>query len=85
MLFRSLGAGRVRLRVHERGAGETLSCGSGACAAVVSGIRRGMLQGPVDVQTRGGLLTIDWAGEQVLMTGSAEPVFDGLIDLASIK
>jgi len=76
---------RIRLRVYERGAGETLACGSGACAAVVSGIRRGLLRGPVDVQTRGGVLTIDWAGGQVMMTGPAEPVFNGLIELADIK
>jgi diaminopimelate epimerase len=53
----------VRLRVHERGAGETLACGTGACAAVVAGIRLGWLDARVDVQTRGGLLTIEWAGQ----------------------
>src|SRR5690606_12304016 len=51
---------RVRLRVWERGAGETLACGTGACAAVVAGIRRGLLRSPVVVETRGGLLSIDW-------------------------
>ena len=75
----------IRLRVFERGAGETLACGTGACAAVVSGMRRGLLRGPVDVQTRGGMLTIDWRGGVVVMTGPAEPVFDGEIDLAKLK
>ena len=53
----------VRLRVWERGAGETLACGTGACAAVVAGIRLGRLDRKVDVETRGGLLTIEWAGQ----------------------
>jgi diaminopimelate epimerase len=59
------------LRVFERGAGETLACGTGACAAVVAGIRLGLLDPRVDVQTRGGMLTIEWAGGDapVLMTG----------------
>ncbi|MDD5250492.1 MAG: diaminopimelate epimerase [Rhodocyclaceae bacterium] len=78
-------AGRhaIRLRVHERGAGETLACGTGACAAVVSGIRRGLLDSPVEVQTRGGMLAIAWAGPgaPVLMTGPAVTVFDGEIDI----
>ena len=60
---------RVRLRVYERGAGETLACGTGACAAVVAGNRRGLLDDRVDVQTRGGLLSIRWQGDAVLMTG----------------
>jgi diaminopimelate epimerase len=72
---------RARLRVHERGAGETLACGSGACAAVVAGIRRGRLASRVDVETRGGVLTIEWRGGPVLMTGPATSVFDGEIDL----
>jgi len=74
---------RVRLRVFERGAGETLSCGTGACAAVAVGIRLGLLDARVDVETRGGRLTIEWAGERapVLMTGPAETVFEGEIDL----
>ncbi|HLS55141.1 MAG TPA: diaminopimelate epimerase [Zeimonas sp.] len=72
---------RVRLRVWERGAGETLACGTGACAAVVTGIRRGLLHSPVDVETRGGLLTIDWNGGSVTMTGPAETVFEGEIEL----
>jgi diaminopimelate epimerase len=74
---------RIRLRVHERGAGETLACGTGACAAVVSGIRRGLLGARVDVEARGGLLTIEWAGatSHVFMTGPAETVFEGEIEL----
>jgi diaminopimelate epimerase len=74
---------QVRLRVYERGAGETLACGTGACAAVVAGIRLGWLDAKVDVQTRGGVLTIEWhgPGEHVLMTGPAETVFEGEIEL----
>jgi len=73
----------IRLRVYERGSGETLSCGTGACAAVVAGIRRGLLDSPVSVATRGGLLTIAWNGEDtpVLMTGPAITVFEGEINL----
>ena len=73
----------VRLRVFERGAGETLACGTGACAAVVAGIRRGLLASPVRVDTRGGELSIAWAGGSapVLLTGPAVTVFDGEIDL----
>jgi diaminopimelate epimerase len=69
----------IRLRVWERGAGETLACGTGACAAVVTGIRRGLLDARVSVATRGGKLTIGWAGggAPVLMTGPAETVFEG--------
>jgi diaminopimelate epimerase len=75
--------GHIRLRVFERGAGETLACGSGACAAVVVGIRLGLLDERVDVQTRGGTLTISWAGaaSPVMMTGPATTVFHGEIDL----
>ena len=71
----------IKLRVFERGAGETLSCGSGACAAVVAGVRRGLLDETVHVATRGGTLTISWAGGQapVLMTGPAISVFEGEI------
>ena len=77
---------RIRLRVHERGAGETLACGTGACAAVVAGIRQGWLDARVDVDTRGGRLTIEWpnaAGNDahVTMTGPAETVFEGEIEL----
>jgi len=77
----------VKLRVFERSAGETLACGTGACAAVVAGIRLGWLDERVDVQTRGGLLTIEWAGVSlglrapVRMTGPAQTVFDGEIEL----
>jgi len=73
----------LRLRVFERGAGETLACGTGACAAVVAGIRLGRLAPRVDVETRGGLLTIEWAGGDapVLMTGPAVTVFEGEIEL----
>ncbi|URI09800.1 diaminopimelate epimerase [Aquincola tertiaricarbonis] len=75
--------GRIRLRVYERSAGETLACGTGACAAVVSGILLGWLDGRVDVEARGGSLTIEWAGpgHPVLMTGPAQTVFEGEIEL----
>ena len=74
---------RIKLRVFERDAGETLACGTGACAAVVVGIRAGWLDAAVEVQTRGGLLRIEWAGGEspVLMTGPAVKVFDGEITL----
>ncbi|WP_313952922.1 diaminopimelate epimerase [Accumulibacter sp.] len=73
----------IRLRVFERGAGETLACGSGACAAVVAGISRGLLDSPVRVATRGGLLTVAWNGNgtAVLMSGPAVTVFKGEIEL----
>ena len=73
----------IRLRVYERGAGETLACGTGACAAAVSGIRRGLLDSPVRVQTRGGDLSIAWGGpgQTVIMTGPAVTVFTGEFDL----
>ncbi|MBC8119294.1 MAG: diaminopimelate epimerase [Burkholderiaceae bacterium] len=74
----------IRLRVWERGAGETLACGTGACAAVVSGIRRGLLDTPVKVIARGGTLTIDWTpvpGGPVTMTGAATTVFKGEIEV----
>jgi diaminopimelate epimerase len=69
----------IRLRVWERGAGETLACGTGACAAVVAGIRRGLLDPTVRVVTRGGSLTISWGGPgaPVTMTGPATTVFEG--------
>jgi diaminopimelate epimerase len=78
-----LDRGRIRLRVFERGAGETLACGTGACAAVVAGIRLGRLDARVDVETKGGLLTIEWAGgtAPVRMTGPAVTVFEGEIEL----
>lgn len=74
---------RIRLRVFERGAGETLACGTGACAAVVAGIRRGLLDSPVKVGMPGGELTIAWNGpaSPVLMTGPAVSVFEGEIDI----
>ncbi len=74
---------RIRLRVYERGAGETLACGTGACAAVVAGIRLGWLDARVDVETHGGELTIEWAGigHPVLMTGPAVRVFEGELAL----
>ncbi len=73
----------LALRVYERGAAETLACGSGACAAVVAGIQRGELKTPVTVTLPGGDLTIDWqgAGHSVMMTGPATFVFDGMIEL----
>jgi diaminopimelate epimerase len=73
----------IRLRVYERGAGETLACGTGACAAVVAGIRRGLLDSPVRVATRGGELKIAWEGmgRPVLMTGPAVTVFSGEIEI----
>jgi len=74
---------QVALRVYERGAGETLACGTGACAAVVAGIRLGWLHRRVDVQARGGLLTIEWPADDdtVRMTGPAETVYQGEIEL----
>ena len=73
----------VRLRVYERGAGETLACGTGACAAVVAGIRRGLLDSPVRVHARGGEMGIAWAGEgqPVMMSGPAVSVYEGEIDI----
>jgi diaminopimelate epimerase len=75
--------GHIRLRVYERGAGETLACGTGACAAVVAGVTRGLLERRVTVATRGGDLVISWAGEgrPVLMTGPAVTVFEGEMKL----
>ena len=77
------GRSRIRLRVFERGAGETLACGTGACAAVVAGIRLGLLDSPVEVRTRGGDLTIAWRGADnpVTMTGPAATVFEGEIEI----
>jgi diaminopimelate epimerase len=77
--------GQVKLRVYERGAGETLACGTGACAAVVAGIRQGLLDSSVQVATRGGLLQIDWAGgdASVMMTGPATKVFESEIEIPS--
>ncbi|NJS36336.1 MAG: diaminopimelate epimerase [Brachymonas sp.] len=77
----------IKLRVYERGAGETLACGTGACAAVVAGIRLGLLDSQVDVQTHGGVLTISWEmaeqglGAPVMLTGPAVSVFEGEMTL----
>ena len=73
----------IRLRVYERGAGETLACGTGACAAVVAGVRLGRLDERVDVQTRGGVLSVQWAGSDshVMLTGPAQTTFEGEIEL----
>ena len=73
----------IRLRVYERGSGETLACGTGACAATASGIMLGLLQSPVLVHACGGDLTIAWHGEgmPVMMTGNAEIVFEGSITI----
>jgi diaminopimelate epimerase len=73
----------IRLRVFERGAGETLACGTGACAAVVAGIRRGLLDSPVRVSARGGELRIAWAGpdQPVYLSGPAVSVFEGEVEI----
>ena len=79
----------VRLRVFERGAGETLACGTGACAAVVAGVRLGLLDAQVDVHTHGGVLTIEWQDspnhdEPVFLTGPATTVFEGEIEVPDL-
>jgi diaminopimelate epimerase len=81
----------IRLRVYERGVGETLACGTGSCAAVVAGICMGMLDAKVDVHTQGGVLTIEWRGQEchdfqqaVWMTGPATSVFDGEIEVPNL-
>jgi diaminopimelate epimerase len=84
-----VGRREVHLRVYERGAGETLACGTGACAAVVAGIRLGLLEPRVDVHTRGGVLTIEWQDgpshdQPVFMSGPATSVFDGEIDIPDL-
>ena len=82
--MRVVSRNQIRLRVYERGAGETLACGTGACAAVVAGIRLGLLDTRVDVQTRGGQLTIEWSGDlaaPVFMTGPAMTVFESEIEI----
>jgi diaminopimelate epimerase len=78
-----LSRSQVHLRVYERGAGETLACGTGACAAVVAGIRLGLLDAVVDVVTHGGVLTIRWdgLGTPVFLTGPATTVFHGSIEV----
>jgi len=74
----------IKLRVYERGAGETLACGTGACAAVVAGIRRGLLDSPVLVHTRGGPLTVSWADKHLRMSGPAVTVFAGQVDIDAL-
>jgi diaminopimelate epimerase len=74
----------IKLRVYERGAGETLACGTGACAAAIAGIRRGLLDSPVRVHTHGGLLTISWDGQRLRMSGPAVTVFTGQIDIDAL-
>jgi diaminopimelate epimerase len=82
-----LNRNEIKLRVFERGAGETLACGTGACAAVVSGIRRGILDSPVKVHARGGDLQISWSGvvdeltQPVIMTGPVATVFEGVVEV----
>lgn len=74
-----------KLRVYERGVGETKACGTGACAAAVAGIRRGLLQSPVTLSLLGGDLKLEWSeGESIVMTGPASRVFDGTLDLNSL-
>ena len=77
----------IRLRVWERGAGETLACGTGACAAAVAGIRRGLLDSPVRVEARGGTLTVSWAGgdNAVWMKGPARAVYEGTVELGAVQ
>jgi diaminopimelate epimerase len=74
---------RIRLRVWERGSGETLSCGTGACAAAVTAIVRKLADSPLQVETRGGTLTISWDGSDnpVIMKGPAQTVFEGTLEL----
>ena len=74
----------IRLRVYERGAGETLACGTGACAAVAAGVRRGLLDSPVRVQTHGGVLTIAYDGQNLRLTGPATSVFNGQVDIDAL-
>ena len=78
-----INAHEIKLRVYERGAGETLACGTGACAAAVAGVQLGLLSTPILVHARGGDLQIEWHGENepVMMTGDAEIVFEGSIDV----
>jgi diaminopimelate epimerase len=73
----------INLRVYERGVGETLACGSGACAAVVAGQLQGLLESPVTVNLTGGSLTIEWLGDghPVIMTGPASSVYQGQINV----
>jgi diaminopimelate epimerase len=79
-------AHEARLRVYERGSGETLACGTGACAAVVAGIRQGWLSSPVKIHLPGGPLDISWAGpsQSVIMTGPTASVFEGVLRLSEL-
>ncbi len=81
--MQKIDAHHIRLRVYERGSGETLACGSGACAAAVVGIEQGLLQTPVRVDLPGGSLYIEWQGRgaPVLMSGPATTVFEGTLEL----
>lgn len=81
-----MGRQAIRLRVWERGSGETLACGTGACAAVAAGIDQGLLDSPVKVFLRGGSLGIEWAGDDapVLMTGPAEYVYEGMFEMEKL-
>ncbi|HEX7386373.1 MAG TPA: diaminopimelate epimerase [Castellaniella sp.] len=74
----------IQLRVYERGAGETLACGTGACAAVAAGIRRGLLDSPVRVDTHGGTLQVEWDGDNLHLKGPATTVFQGQIDIDTL-
>ena len=78
-----VGRKQIELRVYERGAGETLACGTGACAAAVAGMQLGLLDRRVNVSTRGGLLSVEWDGDAapVLLSGPATTVFRGEIEL----
>jgi diaminopimelate epimerase len=78
--------GHIRLRVYERGAGETLACGTGACAAVAVGRRRGRLDSEVSVRVRGGELRVNWGGpgEHIWLTGPAEIAFEGHVEVANL-
>jgi diaminopimelate epimerase len=81
-----LDRGHIVLRVYERGAGETLACGTGACAAVVAGRQRGLLEATVEVKVPGGRLRVSWEGEgePVWMSGPAETVFEGTINIEAL-
>ncbi len=77
---------KANIRVFERGVGETIACGTGVCAAVVSGIKRGLLETEVDVTTRGGIIRVQWDGSgNVLMTGPTQTVFSGEVDLSQLN
>jgi len=82
----TLGDNRLKLRTFERGAGETLACGTGACAAAVAAIATRRAQSPVPVDMAGGSLTVSWApGEQIRMRGAATHVFEGELDLDALR